>query len=145
LVANEWEALMRALILLMVCWIGFATPGHAEDDVAAAQAVISSQVEAIGRDDAETAYAFATPDIHNMIADAQTFLVIVREHYAPIYRHKGFRFGEASVSDDTIAQEVHIIDADGVPWEALYTLERQPDGSIKISGCVLMKTPADPI
>jgi hypothetical protein len=136
---------MRAVVLLIVCWIGFVTPGHADDDVAAAQAVIGSQVEAIGRDDAETAYSFATPSIHNMITDAETFLVIVREHYAPIYRHKAFRFGEAGVSDDTIAQEVHIIDADGVPWEALYTLERQPDGSIKISDCVLMKAPGEPV
>jgi len=136
---------MRALVLLIVCWIGLVAPSHAEDDVAAAQAVISSQVEAIGRDDAETAYSFATPGIHDMIADAQAFLGMVREHYAPIYRHKGFRFGEAGVSDDTIAQEVHIIDADGVPWEALYTLERQPDGSIKISGCVLMKAPGEPV
>jgi hypothetical protein len=144
-VANEREVVMRALTLLIVCWIGFATPGRAEDNVAAAQAVISSQVEAIGRDDAEAAYAFATPGIHDMISDAQTFLTVVREHYAPIYRHKGFRFGEASESDDTIAQEVHIIDADGIPWEALYTLERQPDGSIKISGCVLMKAPGEPV
>jgi hypothetical protein len=144
-VANEREAVMRTLTLLIVCWIGFATPGRAEDNVAAAQAVISSQVEAIGRDDAEAAYAFATPGIHDMITDAQAFLGVVREHYAPIYRHKGFRFGEASVSDDAIAQEVHIIDADGVPWEALYTLERQPDGSIKISGCVLMKAPGEPV
>ena len=136
---------MRALVLLIVCWIGFATPGRAEDDVAAAQAVISSQVEAIGRDDAGAAYAFATPGIHDMIPDAETFLVIVREHYAPIYRHKCFRFGEASVSDDTIAQEVHIIDADGLPWEGLYTLDQQPDGGMKISGCVLTKAPSQPI
>jgi hypothetical protein len=26
-----------------------------------------------------------------------------------------------------------------VPWEALYTLELQPDGSLKISGCTLLK------
>jgi hypothetical protein len=26
-----------------------------------------------------------------------------------------------------------------VPWEALYTLEEQPDGSVKIIGCVLLK------
>jgi hypothetical protein len=32
-----------------------------------------------------------------------------------------------------------------VPWEALYTLERQPDGSIKISGCVLVKAPGVPV
>jgi hypothetical protein len=39
----------------------------------------------------------------------------------------------------TGAQRVHIIDADGIPWEALYTLELEPNGSIKISGCVLLK------
>jgi hypothetical protein len=136
---------MRVLVLLIVCWIGFAAPGRAADDVAAAQAVISSQVEALGRDDAEAAYAFAAPGIHSIIADAQAFLVIVREHYGPVYRHKGFRFGDASASAGRVAQEVHIIDADGVPWEALYTLERQPDGSIKISGCVLVKAPGVPV
>jgi hypothetical protein len=26
-----------------------------------------------------------------------------------------------------------------VPWEALYTLEQQADGSLKISGCTLLK------
>ena len=45
----------------------------------------------------------------------------------------------AKTSDGTILQEVHIIDANGVAWEALYTLEPQPDGSLKISGCVLTK------
>jgi hypothetical protein len=38
-----------------------------------------------------------------------------------------------------IYQAVHIIDANGEAWEALYTLERQGDGSIKISSCVLKK------
>jgi hypothetical protein len=27
-----------------------------------------------------------------------------------------------------------------VPWEALYTLELEPDGNVRISGCVLLKT-----
>jgi hypothetical protein len=26
-----------------------------------------------------------------------------------------------------------------VSWEALYTLERQPDGSVRITGCSLLK------
>jgi hypothetical protein len=64
---------------------------------------------------------------------------MVRSRYAPVYRHRSFEFGESRVSDGTIAQQVHIIDADGVPWEALYTLEQQPDGSLKITGCVLLK------
>ena len=38
-----------------------------------------------------------------------------------------------------VYQQVHIIDASGDAWEALYTLEPQPDGTFKISGCVLKK------
>ncbi|MFL6836766.1 MAG: DUF4864 domain-containing protein, partial [Bradyrhizobium sp.] len=51
-----------------------------------------------------------------------------------------FEFGEARTDGNWIAQRVHIIDADGEAWEALYTLERQPDGSLKITGCSLLKT-----
>ena len=36
-------------------------------------------------------------------------------------------------------QRVHIVDANGEAWEALYTLEQQPDGSLKITGCSLLK------
>jgi len=60
-------------------------------------------------------------------------------NYAPVYRHKSFDFGEARIADGTIAQRVHIVDADGIPWEALYALELQPDGSVKITGCVLLR------
>jgi hypothetical protein len=74
-----------------------------------------------------------------MFPQADIFMEMVRQSYAPVYRHKSFEFGEARVSDGQIAQRVHIIDANGVPWEALYTLEEQPDGSVKIIGCVLLK------
>ena len=33
-----------------------------------------------------------------------------------------------------------IVDTNGVSWQALYTLERQPEGSLKISGAVLSKS-----
>jgi hypothetical protein len=66
-------------------------------------------------------------------------MMMVQQGYAPIYRHKSFEFGEARVADGMIAQRVHIIDADGEAWEALYTLEQQPDGSLKITGCSLLK------
>jgi hypothetical protein len=64
---------------------------------------------------------------------------MVRNAYAPIYRHRSFEFTENNTSGGTIEQKVHIVDADGVPWDALYTLEPQPDGSLKISGCMLLK------
>jgi hypothetical protein len=130
---------MRALVLLIALLTTFVAPARAADDVATAQSVIRSQVEALGRDDATTAYSYAAPAIHEMFPQADIFLFMVQHSYAPVYRHKSFEFGEARVADGQIAQRVHIVDADGVPWEALYTLELEPDGSVKISGCVLLK------
>jgi hypothetical protein len=127
------------LVLLVALLIGLAAPARAADDVANAQAIIRSQVEAIGRDDAATAYSYAAPGIREMFPQAEIFLGMVRRSYAPVYRHRSFEFGEARVSGGTITQQVHIVDADGMPWEALYTLELQPDGSVKITGCVLLK------
>jgi hypothetical protein len=130
---------MRVLILLAALLIGISAPACAADDVAAAQSVIRSQEQAFGRDDPAAAYSHAAPAIQGIFPDAETFLAMVRNSYAPVYRHKSFVFGEARAADGKIAQRVHIIDADGVPWEALYTLEVQPDGSLKITGCVLLK------
>ena len=130
---------MRAFVLLAVFLLGFAAPARAADDVVAAQGIIRSQVEAIGRDDAATAYSYAAPAIQNMFPQADIFLSMVQRNYTPVYRHKSFEFGEARVADGKIAQRVNIIDADGEAWEALYTLEQQPDGSLKIIGCVLIK------
>lgn len=130
---------MRTLILLAALFIGLALPARAADDVAAAQAAISAQAEAFGRDDAAAAYGYAAPAIKDIFPQADAFMDMVRNSYAPVYRHKSFEFGEARVSDGVIAQRVHIIDADGVAWEALYTLEQQPDGSLKITGCSLLK------
>jgi Domain of unknown function (DUF4864) len=130
---------MRALILLVALLIGLASPACAADDVATAQGVIRSQAEALGRDDRETAYSYASPAIHGMYPTADIFMTMVQGAFAPVYRHQSFEFGEAQASGDQIAQRVHIIDADGQAWEALYTLEREPDGSLKITGCSLLK------
>ena len=131
---------MRAFVLLVALLLSLAAPVRAADDVATAQGIIRSQVEAFSRDDAVTAYSYASPAIQNMFPQADIFLAMVQRSYAPVYRHKSFEFGEARAMDGKIAQQVHIVDADGVPWEALYTLELEPDGNIKISGCVLFKT-----
>ena len=130
---------MRALVLLAAFLIGLASPAAAADDVATAQSVIRSQAEALGRDDAAAAYSYAAPAIRDLFPRAEIFMEMVRRSYAPVYRHKSFEFGEARAFDGKIAQRVHIVDADGIPWEALYTLELEPDGSVKISGCVLLR------
>jgi hypothetical protein len=130
---------MRAFALLLACLIVFASPASAADDVAAAQNVIRSQEQAFGRDDATAAYSYAAPAIKQIFPQADIFLQMVQQAYPPVYRHKSFEFGEARAADGQIAQRVHIVDANGEAWEALYTLEQQPDGSLKITGCSLLK------
>jgi hypothetical protein len=130
---------MRAFVLLAAILIGLAAPARAADEVAAAQGVIRAQVDAFGHDDAAAAYSYAAPAIQNLFPRADIFMPMVRGSYAPVYRHKSFEFGEARVADGSIAQRVQIVDGDGVAWEALYTLERQPDGGLKITGCSLLK------
>ena len=130
---------MRAFVLLAAFLAALALPARAADDVGAAQGVIRSQVEAFSRDDAASAYSYAAPAIHDIFPRADIFLFMVQQSYAPVYRHRSFEFGEGRVSDGQIAQRVHIIDTNGEAWEALYTLEQQPDGSLKITGCSLLK------
>ena len=129
---------MRTLVLLALI-LGLASSAGAGDDVAAAQSVIRSQAEAFGRDDAAAAYSYAAPAIHDMFPQADIFMAMVERSYAPVYRHKSFEFGVARVEGSWIAQRVHIVDANGEAWEALYTLEAQPDGTFKITGCSLLK------
>ncbi len=129
---------MRAVVLLLGILLGFTTPVFA-DDVAAAQSVIRAQEQALGRDDAAAAYSHAAPEIRQLFPQADIFLQMVQQGYPPVYRHKSFEFGEARADGGRIAQRVHIVDDNGEAWEALYTLEQQADGSLKITGCSLLK------
>jgi hypothetical protein len=129
---------MRAIILIVALLIGFVAPAAA-DDIADAQAIIRSQTEAFGRDDATAAYSFAAPAIKGMFRDAGTFMTMVQTGYPPVYRHRSFEFGTSRTEDGVIVQTVQIVDQAGVAWDARYTLERQADGSLKITGCTLTK------
>ena len=131
--------MMRTAILILAALLSFAAPAHAADDTADAQGVIRAQEQAFSHDDAAAAYSYAAPEIKQIFPEAGIFMSMVQNGYAPVYRHRSFEFGEAQATGGRIAQRVHIIDANGEAWEALYTLERQPDGSLKITGCSLLK------
>ena len=129
---------MRSIVLLFVFVFGLAVPAFA-DDVAAAQGVIRAQEQAFVRGDAAAAYSHAAPEIKQLFPQADVFLQMVQQAYPPIHRHKSFEFGEARAAGGRIAQRVHIVDDNGEAWEAMYTLEQQSDGSLKITGCSLLK------
>ena len=75
---------MRALFLLAILLLSLAAPARAADDVTAAQGVIRSQVEAFSRDDAAAAYSYAAPAIQEIFPQADVFMSMVRNSYAPV-------------------------------------------------------------
>ena len=125
---------------LLVAFIAILSAAPAcAGDVTAAQGVIRAQEQAFARDDAAAAYSHAAPAIKEIFPAPDIFMSMVQNGYAPVYRHKSFEFGESKSEGNWISQHVHIVDANGEAWEALYTLEQQADGSYKITGCSLLK------
>lgn len=126
-------------MILALSLLSLADAALAADDVAMAQAAIRFQVDAIAREDAATAYSYAAPAIQAMFPKAASFLAMARKGNVPIYRHKTFEFGESISNETRVAQRVRIVDADGVAWNGLYRLDKQADGRLTISGCILRK------
>lgn len=128
-----------ALILLA------AAPGVRAEvpaaDRAAIEAVISAQIAAFLRDDGPAAYAFAAPGIRALFPTVEGFMRMVRSGYAPVHRPQAVRFAETVVENGEVVQRVLLRGPDGRAHLALYTMERQPDGSWKIAAVVLVVLP----
>ncbi|MBR1124936.1 DUF4864 domain-containing protein [Bradyrhizobium lablabi] len=129
---------MRVIALLLALLLGLSSPARA-DDIADAQKIIRAQEQAFARDDAAAAWSYAAPAIQEIFQQPEIFMQMVQQGYPPVYRHRSFEFGEAKAEGGHIAQRVNIVDDNGEAWEALYTLERQADGSYRITGCSLLK------
>jgi len=134
---------MRAATLFLALGL---TQGaaHAADEAGreAARATVARQIEAFRKDDAATAYAQAAPAIQGMFPSPDTFLAMVRKGYAAVYRARTFRVDRVEdVGTDGVALGATVQDEAGADWLALYTLEKQPDGAWRITGCQLTKAP----
>ena len=80
-----------------------------------------------------------------MFVDPGHFLAMVRDRYAPVYRHRSVEFGDFAESGDDASLTATIVDADNVVWTALYSLRREANGDWLISGCVLVQSEASAI
>lgn len=114
------------------------------DNAASARDVIESQINAFLDDDMAAAYSFASPEIKQIYPDPSRFFDMVKRSYQPVYRPGNFAFGRSKAAADGagIVQEVIIQGPGGEDWTALYSLERQPDGSFKINGVQMIKSAA---
>jgi hypothetical protein len=140
--------MLRRLFIAQLFALAAVTTVHAEEvpatDAAEFQRIISAQIAAFNADDGSTAYGFAAPMIQKLFPSPEIFMAMVKKGYQPVYRQQSFKFGAAGFRGPSIpTQSVAIIDANGKAWIALYTFERQPDGTWRISGCTLLEAPGE--
>jgi hypothetical protein len=106
------------------------------------QRLISEQIAAFNADDGAKAYSYAAPIIQRLFPTPDIFMAMVKRGYQPVYRQRSYNFAETTTdAAGRPAQAVTIVDVNGKVWTALYTFERQPDGTWKISGCTLLEAP----
>jgi hypothetical protein len=137
---------MRALFaaVFMICALG-QTLAASESDRSAIRGIIQDQIEAFKRDDAARAFSYAAPALQNMFGSQERFMAMVKEGYKPVYRPRSYTMGEFKDTPDGTSLSVQIQDLEGMDWVAIYTLEQQPDGTWRISGCFLAKAPGQAV
>ncbi len=111
-------------------------------DQCAIELTIRKQLDAFGRNDADSAFGFATPDIRRMFGSSDAFMQMVREHYEPVYRSSSVSFIGIDIVAGHWVETVQIVDGEGKVWRALFSMKRQPDKSWKVGGCQLVQTSA---
>ena len=132
--------MLLALALLPAFFaFSFSTATLAGDaDVSAAQTTIDSQLKAFIADDNAGAYSYAAPNVKRTFPTLDSFMSMVTAGYKPVQKPLSYSFGRAEqMSPTTIAQQVYLVGPDGKDYEALYTLELQPDGMYRITGVSL--------
>ncbi len=113
-----------------------------DSDTSEFQSIISGQIEAFRADDGARAYSYAAPMIRQIFPTPETFMGMVKQGYPQVYRPQSFTFGKAELSaSGRPTQRVTIVGPDGVTYEAMYTMEQQPDGTWQINGCAIVRSP----
>ena len=141
---------MRHLVRILVVWLslgGAALLPSAQAAVSDAQAqqfqrLVRAQLDAFAADDAPRAFSYAAATIQQMFGTPEVFLQMVRASYPVVYRPASVTFLTPRPDGPDIVQPVHMTDAAGASWLALYRLVQLEDKSWRIAGCVLAASSA---
>ncbi|MGB8316079.1 MAG: DUF4864 domain-containing protein [Aestuariivirga sp.] len=137
---------MLRSILAFVLWGLISVSGHADSisaaDKAEFQRIITAQISAFRTDDGPAAYDFAAPVVRNIFTTPEIFMSMVKQGYPQVYRPQSFSFTETLMDPMGMpAQKMLVVGPDGKSYMALYSMEKQPDGTWRIAGCTLLEIP----
>jgi hypothetical protein len=112
-----------------------------------ARDVITRQLAAIERHDADAAFAFTTEHVREKYEDPVNFLAHLRYDFTPLYEHKDYSFLPASPASDsgTIIQKIELRSRRGEHAEAIFRVVRQPGGDWLIDSFAVMNGDEDSI
>ena len=123
---------------------GFAAPAAQRDtnglpatEWKAIKRVINEQRSALIAGEAAKAFGYASPGIRSQFGDPDTFIAMVRGAYAALISARRVEFLEGAVIDGFVVQPLRLIASDDTVRVALYTMERQDNGTWRIAGCVI--------
>ncbi|BAZ06388.1 DUF4864 domain-containing protein [Calothrix sp. NIES-3974] len=114
-----------------------------DSDRTAIRFVIEQQLHAFQHDNADQAFAFASPAIQAQFRNPQTFMRMVKSGYAPVYRPRSVIFEGITTIEGNITQILLLLSPNGKPVRGLYLMEKQANQTWKINGCVLIPVDAD--
>jgi hypothetical protein len=131
------------LFILTLLLVTLTACGHLKRPTAAdhtaMRTVIELQLEAFRRDDAVRAFSFASPEIQAKYETPDNFMAVVKTFYQPVYRPRRIGgFTNPRIIEGMVTQPVLLVGPDGKFVLALYTMQKQPDGEWKITGCSLV-------
>ena len=145
-----WPALVRLLALALAAMVlglplaASVRAAAANDDSVLADAewqaikhTISEQLAALKAGNAGKAFAHASPSIRQQFGSAANFLAMVRTAYGALIAARYTVFLEGAIIEGSVIQPLRLVAPDNSVQVALYTMQKQPDGRWKISGCVL--------
>jgi Domain of unknown function (DUF4864) len=144
--ATRWLMCHAARTAGLLCMLVFFTAALAQPNRLAEEKsvreVIQGQLAAFAADDAEKAFSYAAPNIRSAFALATHFMATVRGQYAVVYRPASVAFLQLESLNEPnpsaeVVQRVQMTDANGVPWLAVYSLQRQKNNLWQITGCVV--------
>ena len=132
---------MRRTLAAAATALILSMPAMAQDGASASiQGVIQSQIDAFLRDDFDTAFTFASPNIKRLFGTPERFGTMVQQGYPMVWRPSDVRYLDLENIDGRLWQKVMITDAAGTVHVLGYHMIETPEGW-QINGVQVLQTP----
>ena len=122
---KHWAAVIVMVLMLSGCAQKAAFEELSDGVCTRAQgqlveAHISAQIDAIAKENWESAYTFASESFRSLV-ELDQFIFVIGSQYKMLIENQGYEFGECSIVNSQVTQQVAIKDESGLT-NLTYTL-----------------------